>query len=130
MGSCGCRVGRVSCGPLTAADPLVVFPILVAGAALTSVCAAATAGVCAGAGGLIMNVAIGAAAGVASYHVSTPKGRTAQGYLMAGVGGALGVCVVNRFLPVSARADFEAKSRVQGRLQDDSGLSSMLLLSV
>ncbi|WP_170963111.1 RHS repeat-associated core domain-containing protein [Cellulosimicrobium aquatile] len=64
--------------------------IVIAGAIAAGACAAATAGVCAGAGGLIMSAAIGAATGVGAYHVGTPKNkRTRSGYLQAAGWGAL-----------------------------------------
>jgi YD repeat-containing protein len=62
---------------------------VVSGVALAA-CAAATAGICAGAAGVVMSAVIGAGAGVASYHVSTPRGRTRSGYLQAAGFGALG----------------------------------------
>ncbi|MFE4801999.1 hypothetical protein ACFRFL_45545 [Streptomyces sp. NPDC056708] len=50
--------------------------IIIVGTIAIGVCTAATAGVCAGAGGIIMSAAIGAAQGIATYGVSGGKHTT------------------------------------------------------
>ncbi|WP_327275477.1 RHS repeat-associated core domain-containing protein [Streptomyces sp. NBC_01224] len=65
--------------------------IIIVGIIAIGVCTAATAGVCAGAGGIIMSAAIGAAQGIATYGVSggkhTTSGYVTQAAIGAGSGG-------------------------------------------
>ncbi|MCX4742892.1 RHS repeat domain-containing protein [Streptomyces antibioticus] len=64
--------------------------VIIVGTVAIGVCTAATAGVCAGAGGIIMSGAIGVAQGVATYGVSGGE-HTATGYIQAGsIGGLSG----------------------------------------
>ncbi|MFF2852017.1 RHS repeat domain-containing protein [Streptomyces sp. NPDC058001] len=77
--------------------------IIVVGTIAVGVCTAATAGLCAGAGGIIISGAIGVAQGVATYGVSGGK-HTAMGYVQAGAiggfsaGGAAGVGKVSMLM--------------------------------
>ncbi|WP_328339499.1 RHS repeat-associated core domain-containing protein [Streptomyces violaceus] len=65
--------------------------VIIVGTVAVVVCTAATAGVCAGAGGIIMTAAIGASQGIATYGLSGGSHST-KGYLQAGVigGGTAG----------------------------------------
>ncbi|MER7760381.1 hypothetical protein [Streptomyces sp. NPDC097619] len=54
---------------------------------LGAACIAATAGICAGAGGLIIGAAIGAGGGMANYRIGTAR-RTRGGYARSGAYGA------------------------------------------